>query len=279
MSKYSGRRSPTASSMPVVMLCQGSLTRRTPSEPMASSSLRSGRSSAQSKWVRTSRSCARVAARRRSRPDGVDQLLCRDAHGLAGEHARGADAVAAHVHQPTPGRLGQQARVLGVLEHETEGCAHHAQLADRAAGDELLESQRLRMVSPHERLRQHEACGVGGREGLLHVAGHARVRLLAEDVLAGGERPQRPLVVQLVGQRDVDGVDIAIGQQRLVAPVRPVHPQLARLRLRTGELAAGDRDHAYPRARSRSRGQVRVDAGRREQPDTQRHPSTPLRAG
>ncbi len=56
------------------MQCQGSLTRTTPSEPITSSSLRSGRSSAQSKWVMTSSSCLSVATRRRSTPDGA--LTC-----------------------------------------------------------------------------------------------------------------------------------------------------------------------------------------------------------
>ena len=219
--------------MPVAMLCHGSLTRRTPSEPIASSSLRSGRSSAQSKCVRTSRSCARVATRRRSRPDGVATLLRRDAHGLAGEHARGADAVAAHVHQPAAGGLCQQARVARVREQEAEGRAHHAQLADRAVGDQLLEPPRLRVVSPHQRLRKHEAGGLGGCEGLLHVARRARVRLLAEHVLAGGDRPHRPLVVHLVGQGDVDDVDLvdrraAPRSCRARAPLRARAPAPAR---------------------------------------------------
>ena len=39
-------------------------------------------------------------------------------------------------------------------------------------------------------------------------------RLLAEHVLAGRGRPQRPLGVQVVGQRDVHRLDVGVGKQR-----------------------------------------------------------------
>ena len=44
-------------------------------------------------------------------------------------------------------------------------------------------------------------------------------RLLAQDVLAGAQRPFGPLEVQRVGQRDVDGLDHRVGQQLFVAAV------------------------------------------------------------
>src|SRR5262249_49503428 len=49
------------------------------------------------------------------------------------------------------------------------------------------------------------------------LVGVAGVRLLAEDVLARLERPHRPVVMHAVGQADVDGVDLGVGQHRVVA--------------------------------------------------------------
>ena len=46
-----------------------------------------------------------------------------------------------------------------------------------------------------------------------------RQRLLAQDVLARLGRRDRPLGVEVVRQRDVDGVDVGVGEQRLVRAV------------------------------------------------------------
>ena len=45
-------------------------------------------------------------------------------------------------------------------------------------------------------------------------------RLLAQDVLAGPGGPDRPLGVEVVRQRDVDGVDLGVGEECLVGAVR-----------------------------------------------------------
>ena len=44
-------------------------------------------------------------------------------------------------------------------------------------------------------------------------------RLLAQDVLAGPRRGDRPLGVEVVRERDVDGVDLRVGEERLVGAV------------------------------------------------------------
>ena len=46
-------------------------------------------------------------------------------------------------------------------------------------------------------------------EHLLRLRGVRRERLFAQHVLAGAQGADRPLVVQAVGQRDVDRVDVA----------------------------------------------------------------------
>ena len=78
-----------------------------------------------------------------------------------------------------------------------------------------------------------------------------RQRLLAQDVFAGIERAERPLDVQRVRQRDVDRIDTAIAQQRVVAAVSDRDIPVACVVSRPGGVAAGDgRQHpsGAPRA-------------------------------
>ena len=83
---------------------------------------------------------------------------------------------------------------------------------------------------------------LGRVERRLDVGRVARQRLLAQHVLAGLERPDRPLAVQRVRQRDVDGLDLRVGEQLLVRAVglRDL-PLRARSSRRAPELAARDR--------------------------------------
>ena len=102
--------------------------RRTPSEPIASSSLRSGRSSAQSKSARTSPSCASAAVNRRSTPAGVASCW---AVTLTGSPA--SMRARAHAEHPTsirPPPAGSSSRRVSrrVVEHEAERGAHEAQV-------------------------------------------------------------------------------------------------------------------------------------------------------
>ena len=116
------------------------------------------------------------------------------------------------------------------------------QLSDGVLRDELGEPLRLRMVPPHERLHQHAPGPLGGVERALRLLRPPRQRLLAEHVLAGLQRPDRPLDVQRVRQRDVDRVDLRVGEQRLVAAVRAREPVLGGVRTGALRVAAGDGD-------------------------------------
>jgi hypothetical protein len=58
-------------------------------------------------------------------------------------------------------------------------------------------------------------------------------------VLAGGQRPLAPLPVEAVGKRDVDGVDVGVGEQLLVAGIGPA---LWEKRPRPLRVATGDAD-------------------------------------
>ncbi len=76
------------------------------------------------------------------------------------------------------------------------------------------------MLAVHERLHQVETGLAGDIDHALGVVGGHREGLLAQDVFAGPERRDRPVHVHVVRQRDVDGVDSWVGEQRLVRRVR-----------------------------------------------------------
>ena len=105
-----------------------------------------------------------------------------------------------------------------VVEAVREGRPDQPELADRAVANELHELRGLRVVAVHERLAQQSAAPLGGVECRIHLLGVARERLLAEHVLAGLERFDRPLGVQRVRQRDVDRLDLGIGEQASYEP-------------------------------------------------------------
>ena len=80
---------------------------------------------------------------------------------------------------------------------------------------------------------------VGQRLGLGGVEGHG---LLDQHVLAGLDRLNRERHVQVVRRRDVDRVDLGVGQHRLVRPVHPGNAELRGRNLGTDQVARGDPD-------------------------------------
>ena len=153
-----------------------------------------------------------------------------------------------------------------MVERERECRADLPELADRTRADELFQLLRLRMVPVHERLHQQTALTVRRVEGALDRFRGASERLLAEDVLARLERFDRPGHVECVRQGDVDRLDVIVGEQRLVAPVRALDPLFARIGLRAGEVTARDGDHHGLLALASGDDDGVVDAGRRENP-------------
>ena len=129
-----------------------------------------------------------------------DRLLAEHSLRLAGEEPGPADAVAAHVHQGATVEVRDHADVGLVDEWEAERRVDRAQPPDPARLDELARQDGLWVVPVHERLGQHQAGRVGGVEGLLDLGRAPRVGLLAQHVLAGGERLHRPGVMQAVRQ-------------------------------------------------------------------------------
>ena len=77
-----------------------------------------------------------------------------------------------------------------------------------------------RLVPIHERFGDDALACTGDGRDTVDVLRRQRERLLAQHVFPGVERAQRPLDVQRVGKRNVDGVDARIAQQIFVAAVR-----------------------------------------------------------
>ncbi len=193
--------------------------------------------------------------------------------GLAPKEARSAHGVAPDVHQRAAIQGRAHADVVPVVERVAERGADEPQLADRSLVDELFGTLRLRVVAPHERLAQQLAGAVGSVERRLDVADAARQRFLAQHVLAGLERSDRPFAVQRVRKRDVDGLDLRIRQQCVVRAVRARDLPRLRIVVGTGLIAARHRHQLDLGRRVRAGDHLAVDvAGRQDAPlDRVRH--------
>lgn len=175
------------------------------------------------------------------------------AHGrLAHDEADEAQRIAAGVEQRTAAELGVHADVaLRLREREAEARVHRAHAADGAGLQQRDHVGRLRLEPVRVALQQHDTVLARRAEHGLRLGQREGERLLAQHVLAGLGGVHRPGRVQAVGQRDVDGVDFGVGEQRLVAAV------VARDAVRGGEgrrrLGAparhGDDTHAPARCR------------------------------
>ena len=109
--------------------------------------------------------------------------------------------------------------------------------------DDVVHALRERVVPVVERLHDHEPGAVGDRRHLFGLRGVGGERLLAQHVLAGLERGDRPLRVQPVRQWVVDRVDVGIGEQVRVGAVHARDAVLGRERVGTGPIAGRDGDH------------------------------------
>ena len=126
----------------------------------------------------------------------------------------------------------------------------------------------LRMVAVHERLGQVHAGGLDRRLHPVQLLAGDDQRLLAEDVLAGLRRPHDPGGVQRVGQRDVDGVDVGVGQQLLVRVVGLRDAQFGGVRAGPPTRAADRDDLPAPRTPDTGNDLLAGDAGGAEHAPT-----------
>ena len=137
----------------------------------------------------------------------------------AEQHADGIDRVAPDVEESASTGTCDVADVVGIDVVIGEEDLHREQITDGPFGEQPAHLDPQRVQPVHERLHQ-EHPGVLGR--LHHPprlgAAHGE-RLLAEDVLACLRRLDRPLGVEVVGERDVHGIDGRVVEQVLVGAV------------------------------------------------------------
>ena len=128
-----------------------------------------------------------------------------------------------------PARSELVANVREAGEWEAEGGIDSPQGAQLPAPHDLGGPHGEGVVAVVEGLHHHQPGALGRRNR--HLPGFNRVRgerLLAEHVLAGFQGFQRPLRVQSVGQRVVDGIDAGVVQQGLIRVRHPGNVVLAR---------------------------------------------------
>ena len=86
-------------------------------------------------------------------------------------------------------------------------------------------------MAVHEGFADHHACRLRFAGDRIDIRDRRRQRLLAEHVLAGPHRPDRPCGMERVRQRVVDRIDLRIVDERLVTGVNARDPPLARVDL------------------------------------------------
>ena len=111
--------------------------------------------------------------------------------------------------------------------------------AERAGIDDRLHARRQRVIAVVERLHQDPAAALRRLDHRARLVGVGGERLLAQHVLACAHGPDAPLGVQAVGQRIVDGVDLADRRSARRTSRRRADAVLARERsARAGSRAA-----------------------------------------
>ena len=111
-----------------------------------------------------------------------------------------------------PGRVGNGCRPAWP-EGRREGDVDLADVAELARLHDLHQPRGHGVVLVVERLH-HDQAGVGAAASATcaRLVGVGREGLLAQHVLAGLEGGDRPVAVETVGQRDVDGVDLGVAR-------------------------------------------------------------------
>ncbi len=131
-----------------------------------------------------------------------------------GEQPQETHRVAPHVHGGAAGQRELVADVALLPQRRREGDVDVRDVAELARADDLDQSLREGVVLVVEGLHDHQT-GVAV-DHLSHargLVGVGREGLLAQDVLAGPQRGDRPVAVQPVREWVVDRVDVGVGDQ------------------------------------------------------------------
>lgn len=117
---------------------------------------------------------------------------------------------------------GEIVGIEPVLRHEarhgeTEARLDHPDLADDAGPDQLHQLLGLQVQPVHEGFAEECAGLARGMHHGVGLEGGQRQRLFAQHMLSGLGRLDRPLRMAWMRYRNVDGVDVGVGEQRVVA--------------------------------------------------------------
>ena len=88
--------------------------------------------------------------------------------------------------------------------------------ADPAGVNNLPNASRAHMMRPHESIHEPNFFGAAVTHQIGRFLRRRRQRLFAEDVLAGIGCLLRPLDMQGIRQRQVDGINLGVGEQVFV---------------------------------------------------------------
>ena len=142
--------------------------------------------------------------------------------GGTGDQTSHRHAVAAHIHDAASCGCILLADILTGSPHVVAKMGlNHTYVANFSGTDQLRQHCRLRMATVHEGFHEKDAVA-SSRLNRGHGLGMINGKwFLAEDVLAGFGATHGPSGVQVVGQGDVNGVDIRISKQGIVSLVNP----------------------------------------------------------
>jgi hypothetical protein len=168
----------------------------------------------------------------------------RHPHRLApGDEARGGDRIAADVVEPAATPAEHVADVGGVGEVIAEMAMNGLQLTQSSALHQRPQLVPLRVRAHHEGFLDRPAGAVADGDQLARLGRAHPDRLLAQDMLAGLRRLHGPGHVEMVGERDIDRLDLGVGQERLVAVVGAWDAELTGGGLGQRPLAGSNCDH------------------------------------
>ena len=169
------------------------------------------------------------------------------AHRFAAEQqARGDDGIAADVVQRAAADIGLVADIGRIAVEIRKVGLDRAQVAQSAAAHAVAHGQPLRVKAHHKGFHDvHLLRDLAQLRGLGRRQSHG---LLAQHVLARARRHQRQRHVLVVRQGVVDGFNLGVGQQFLVAAVGLWDTQFVGQRTAPLQIARGDgADVAVPR--------------------------------
>ncbi len=149
------------------------------------------------------------------------RLRRNDFRGSTAERAGHMDRIAPGVHRRATGERVVVADVGELRQGEAQGRFHPLERPQFARGNDLLNAQSQRMVAVMERLH-HDPVRLRGEFGdLTGFGGVGGERLFAQHMFSGAQCGSDPPAVQAVRQRNVDRVEVRVGDQRFVAFVHP----------------------------------------------------------